>query len=113
MIARPTIEQLRQPFIGNWHIVSAENYVKANFSEYNCLVVPPDGWGELTFDAMIIGLDFNFAPQTLFFDFEGTVEMDEVTGEGSMELIGQDRVEIELEFKNGDVLALKAVRTGD
>ena len=113
MCARPTIEQLRQPFIGHWRIIGAENYVMTSISEYDCLVVPPDGWGELIFDAIVVGLDFSFAPQTLFFDFQGTMEMDEITGEGSMELIGKNKAEIELELRNGDVLTLKAVRNGN
>ena len=35
------------------------------------------------------------------------------SSEGSMELIGKDKAEIELEFKNRDVLTLRAIRAGD
>ncbi len=49
----------------------------------------------------------------LFFDFQGHDEMDEVNGEGSMELTGSDKAAIELEYHYGDVYVLQAERVGE
>lgn len=56
------------------------------------------------------GLDFSFAPGALYFDWQGSDEMDESTGQGVMELVDVQEAEIELENSIGDVTVLMAVR---
>lgn len=75
--------------------------------------MPTEGWGEMLFGALIAGLDFSFAPGTLFFDWLGSDEMDESTGQGVMELIGMGKAEIDLEYSCGDVAVSQAVRDTD
>ncbi len=111
----PRIAELRKPFIGHWRIVSADQFDREylDLCGEARLIVPPEGCGEVSFGAFLAGLEFSFGADMLFFDFQGHDEMDEVTGEGSMELTGSDKAEIELEYHYGDVYALQAERVGE
>ncbi len=112
MPQRPTITELKQPFIGRWRIVGADcfdrDYIDLCGEAY--LTVPPEGRGEISFGALVAGLDFSFAPGALFFDWHGSDEMDESTGQGVMKLVGVQEAEIELECSSGDVAVLMVVR---
>jgi len=115
MAQRPTIAELRQPFVGRWRITGADCFDRdyLDLCGAACLIVPLEGHGEMSFGALVAGLDFSFAPGTLFFDWHGSDEMDESIGHGVMELTGADKSEIELEFGSGDVVLMNAVRIAD
>ncbi len=111
----PRNADLRKPFIGHWRIASADQFDREylDLCGEARLIVPLEGCGEISFGAFLAGLEFSFAPDMLFFDFHGHDEMDEVTGEGSMELIGLGMAVIELEYHNGDVYVLQAERVDE
>jgi len=115
MSKRPSISDLRKPFVGRWRLVGADCYDSdyLDLVQEACLIVPTEGWGEMSFGALIAGLDFSFAPGTLIFDWHGSDEMDKSTGEGIMELTGKGCAEIELEYSCGDVAVLQAARITD
>jgi hypothetical protein len=106
------IAELRKPFLGHWRIVSADQFDREHLDLCGeaRLIVPREGSGEVSFGALAAGLEFSFAPGMMFFDFQGHDEMDEVTGEGRMELTGLDNAEIELEYHHGDIYVLQAER---
>lgn len=106
------ITELRKPFLGHWRIVGADQFDREHLDLCGeaRLVVPREGWGEISFGAFLAGLEFSFAPGLLFFDFRGHDEMDEVTGEGCVELSGPDKAEIELKYHYGDDYVLQAER---
>ncbi len=111
----PRNADLRKPFIGHWPIASADQFDREylDLCGEARLIVPPEGRGEISFGAFLAGLEFSFATDMLFFDFHGHDEMDEVTGEGCMELTGPfDKAEIELEYHYGDTYVLQAERLG-
>ena len=106
------IAELRKPFIGYWRIVSADQFDREHLDLCGKarLIVPSGERGEISFGAFFAGLEFSFAPAILLFDFQGHDEMDEVTGEGRIELTDTNRTEIELEYHYGDVYVLQAER---
>jgi hypothetical protein len=111
----PSIADLRKPFVGRWRIVGADCYERGylDLVREARLIVPPEGWGEMSFGAFFAGLDFSLAPGMLFFDWQGSDEMDESTGQGVMDLTGMGKAEIELEYSCGDVAVLQAARITD
>ncbi len=115
MATRPNISELRQPFLGCWRIVSADCFDRdyLDLVTEAHLIVPPAGFGDMEFGAQTLGLDISVSPGMLVFDFHGSDEGDEVWGEGFMELTGEDEAEIELDYKYGDFVVLKAARAGN
>lgn len=59
-------------------------------------------------------LDLEYGPTSIAFAWMGFDEMDEVSGEGTAELLdeGSIKIEIEFEYDNGDEPTLKATRDG-
>ncbi|MDF0599420.1 hypothetical protein P1J78_01625 [Psychromarinibacter sp. C21-152] len=112
MSKRPSIAELRAPFVGRWRIVEADCYDRdyLDLAGEACLIVPPEGRGEMSFGALIAGLDFSFAPGALFFDWHGADELDESAGEGVMELTGEGKAEIELGYSYGDAAVPQAIK---
>jgi len=112
MTPKPTIRELKQPFAGRWRIIDADcfdrDYLDLCGEAY--LTIASEGRGEISFGALVAGLNFSFAPGALFFNWHGSDEMDESTGQGVMELVGVQEAEIELEYSSGDIAVLMAVR---
>ena len=74
------------------------------------LTIRGDGTGEIAFGAVQAGLDIDYAPPLVLFTWTGFDEMDEVTGNGSAELLDDGSIEIEFAYHLGDEAVLKAVR---
>ena len=66
--------------------------------------------GEITFGALQAGLEIEYSRSSIGFTWEGFDEMDEVSGDGSAELLDDGSIEIEFAYHNGDEAVLKAKR---
>ncbi|MGB3795652.1 MAG: hypothetical protein WA957_05045 [Alteraurantiacibacter sp.] len=73
------------------------------------LIIGGDGHGEITFGALQAGLEISTGKTVAFFTWSGFDEMDEVTGDGSAELLDDGSLEIEFNRHLGDEAILKAV----
>jgi hypothetical protein len=69
-------------------------------------VMRASGRGEIAFGAL--RLDIEYSRVSSGFTWEGFDEMDEVSGDGSAELLDDGSIEIEFAFHNGDEADLKA-----
>ena len=69
-----------------------------------------DNHGEIAFGALQAGLDLSYRPSMVFFTWAGFDEMDEVTGDGSAELLDDGLIKITFAYHNGDEAILKAKR---
>src|SRR5580704_2547328 len=65
--------------------------------------------GEITFGALQAGLEIEYSRSSIGFTWEGFDEMDEVSGDGSAELLDDGSIEIEFAYHNGDEAILKAM----
>lgn len=98
--------------LGRWRIVEADLWDRA----YLDLVEPAyvhfhdDGHGEFAFGAVSGGMDLEYAHSAIFFTWDGSDEMDEVSGSGVAELQDDGILEIDLAFHHGDEALLKAER---
>ena len=106
--ARPEKSQL----ISRWSIFEADCFDR----DYLDLVAPAtmtitdQGHGDIAFGVLQAGLDLEYGQTIVFFKWRGFDEMDEVTGEGSVELIGDNLAEVTFEYDIGDIAILKATR---
>jgi hypothetical protein len=57
------------------------------------------------------GLDLSYSPSMVFFTWAGFDEMDQVSGDGSAELLDDGSIDIAFAYHNGDEAILKAKRT--
>ncbi len=69
-----------------------------------------DNNGEIVFGALQAGLDLEYSRSLVFFTWDGFDEMDEVSGDGSAELLDDGSIEIDFAYHNGDEAILKAAR---
>ncbi|AZO27854.1 MULTISPECIES: hypothetical protein [Mesorhizobium] len=75
------------------------------------ITIGPDNNGEIAFGALQAGLDPSYAPHSLaHVTWGGCDEIDEVTGDGHSELLGDDPIEITFACHDGDEAILKAIR---
>jgi hypothetical protein len=74
------------------------------------ITIADHGRGEIAFGALQAGLDLEYSRSSIGFTWEGFEEMDEVSGDGSAELLDDDTIEIEFAYRNGDEAVLKAKR---
>lgn len=101
---------MRCGLVGKWRIVEADLWDR-NFLD---LVEPAytqfddDGRGEFAFGAVTGGLDCEYAPETIFFTWIGSDEMDEASGSGEADLERDGTLTIDLRFHLGDEAQLKA-----
>ena len=108
----PSISELKRPYLERWRITGAGCFDR----EYLDLVgeahilIPPSGNGEMAFGALTASLEIWIAPGMLLFDWHGSDEGEEVFGEGSIELTGEGRAAVEIEWDSGDQTVLTAVR---
>ena len=57
---------------------------------------------------METGFEVEYARDSIGFHWAGCEEGDEVDGEGTAELLDDGALEIEFEYRNGDIAVLKA-----
>jgi hypothetical protein len=98
--------------IGRWRIVEADLWDRGylNLGEPATITIGADNNGEIAFGALQAGLDLSYSPSMVFFTWAGFDEMDEVTGDGSAELLDDGSIEITFAYHNGDEAILKAKR---
>lgn len=98
--------------VGRWRIVEADLWDRdfLDLVSPATLTIRGDGSGEMAFGAVQAGLDIDCAPSMLLFTWAGFDEMDEVTGDGSAELLEDGSLEIEFAYHRGDEAVLKAFR---
>ena len=100
----------RCQLIGRWRIVEADLWDRAylDLVAPAMIVIGADGHGEIAFGAMQASLQLGYGPAMIFFTWAGFDEMDEVTGEGSAELLDDGSIEITFAHHSGDEAILKA-----
>jgi hypothetical protein len=98
--------------IGRWRIVAADlwdrDYLDLAGAAY--LTIGDQGWAEIGFGAMQAGGQVEYAPQVVFFRWDGFDEGDEITGEAAAELQADGSLKFELSYDNGDDAILTARR---
>jgi len=96
--------------VGRWRIVEANIWGRdyLDLCGPAAIVIGADGRGEIDFGAMQATLDVEYGPTSIAFTWIGSDEMDEVSGEGSVELLDDGSIEIEFEYDSGDEAVLKA-----
>lgn len=98
--------------VGRWQIVEADIWDRdyLDLCGAATIVIGPDGRGEIAFGAMQATLDIEYGPTSVAFEWIGFDEMDEVSGEGDVELIDNGSIKIEFAYDNGDAAVLTARR---
>jgi hypothetical protein len=98
--------------VGRWRIVEADIWDRAylNLSGPATITITDDGRGEIAFGALQASLDIEYSRSSIGFTWQGFDEMDEVSGNGSAELLDDGSIEIEFAYHNGDEAILKAKR---
>ena len=98
--------------IGRWRIVEANLWDRGylNLGGPATINIGADNNGEIAIGALQAGLDLSYSPSMAFFTWAGCDEMDEVTGDGSAELLDDGSIEITFAYHNGDEAILKAKR---
>ena len=79
-----------EPLIGRWRIVSADLWDRAYLDLCGAasMTIGKSGDGEIAFGALQASLDIAYARDSVDFTWQGADEMDEVSGDGSAELLG-------------------------
>jgi hypothetical protein len=82
--------------IGRWRIVEADLWDRGylDLGGPATITIGADNNGEIAFGALQAGLDLSYSPSMVFFTWAGCDEMDEVTGDGSAELLDDGSIEI-------------------
>jgi len=98
--------------IGRWRIVEADIWDRAylNLNGPATITITDHGHGEIAFGALQAGLDIEYSRSSIGFTWEGFDEMDQVSGDGSAELLDDEAIQIKFAYHNGDEAVLKAQR---
>jgi hypothetical protein len=98
--------------IGRWRIVEADIWDRdyLDLCGPAMITITDHGHGEIAFGALQAGLDLEYSRSSIGFTWEGFDEMDEVSGDGSAELLDDGTIEIEFAYRSGDEAVLKAKR---
>ena len=98
--------------IGRWRIVEAGLWDRDHLDLRGpaTITITEHGHGEIAFGALQAGLDIEYSRSSVGFTWEGFDEMDEVSGDGSAELLDDGSIAIEFAYHNGDEAVLKAKR---
>jgi hypothetical protein len=98
--------------VGRWRIVEADIWDRdhLDLSGPATITITDHGRGEIAFGALQAGLDIEYSRSSVGFTWEGFDEMDEVSGDGSAELLDDGSIAIEFAYHNGDEAVLKAKR---
>ncbi len=98
--------------VGRWRIVEADNWDRdyLDLCGPAAIVIGADGRGEIAFGAMQATLDIEYSRTSIGFEWQGFDEGDEVSGEGTAELLDDGSLRIEFAYENGDEAVIKAKR---
>jgi hypothetical protein len=98
--------------VGRWRIVEADIWDRDHLDLCGpaTITITDHVRGEIAFGALQAGLDIEYSSSSVGFTWEGFDEMDEVSGDGSAELLDDGSIEIEFAYHNGDEAVLKAQR---
>ena len=98
--------------VGRWRIVEADIWDRDHLDLCGpaTITITAHGHGEIAFGALQAGLDIEYSRSSIGFTWQGFDEMDEVSGDGSAELLDDGSIEIEFAYHNGDEAVLKAKR---
>ena len=85
--------------VGRWRVVEADIWDRQYLDLCGpaTIVIRSNGRGEIAFGALQAGLDIEYSRASVGFTWEGFDEMDEVSGDGSAELLDDgsiDRIRI-------------------
>ena len=96
--------------VGRWRIVDADIWDRAHLDLCGpaTLMIKDDGRGEITFGALEAVLEVAYGRTSIDFTWNGCDEGDQVSGEGSAELLDDGSIEIEFAYHNGDEAVLRA-----
>jgi hypothetical protein len=106
------------PFVGTWHICSMEMWDEDYFNEETqaFIQVRPENLGSFQFGLVSGGLDGYLEGsgrnQRFVFTWEGSDEMDPVTGGGWLQLKGENELLGCIKFHMGDRSGFRARRAG-
>ncbi|MFP1646491.1 hypothetical protein [Pontitalea aquivivens] len=100
------------PLIDRWRIVEADRWDRDHLDPVDpaTITIGAENHGEIAFGALQAGLDLSYGPNMVFFTSVDFDEMDDVTGDGSAELLDDGSIEITFAYHNGDETILKAKR---
>jgi hypothetical protein len=89
--------------VGRWRIVEADLWDRdyLDLRGPAMITIPDHGRGEIALGALQTGLDIDYSRSSVGFTWEGFDEMDEVSGDGSAELLDDDSIKIEFAYYNG------------
>ena len=98
--------------VGRWRIVKADIWDRdyLDLSGPATITITDHGKGEIAFGALQASLDIEYSRSSIGFTWQGFDEMDEVSGDGSAELLDDGTIQIKFAFHNGDEAVLKAER---
>ena len=102
----------RCQIVGRWRIVAANLWDRdyLDLRGEATIAIGAKGRGEIAFGAMQATLDIEYGRSSVGFAWIGSDEGDEVSGEGTAELLDDGSIEIEFDYHNGDEAVLKAKR---
>lgn len=95
---------------GKWRIVEMPTWPADHLDLIGPAYIEFDGsgHGELAFGALTATLDCSMTPDGVDFEWHGFDEMDEVAGEGWVELQADGSLTGEFDYNNGDESTLRA-----
>ena len=98
--------------VGRWRIIEADIWDRDHLDLRGpaMMTITDHGRGEIALGALQAGLDIEYSRSSIGFTWQGFDEMDEVSGDGSAELLDDGSIEIEFAYHNGDEAVLKAKR---
>jgi hypothetical protein len=97
--------------VGRWRIVEADIWDRdyLDLVEPAMMTIGDDRHGEIAFGAFQASLDIKYGRESIGFTWEGWDEGDQVSGDGSAELLDDGSIEIEFAIHKGDEAVLKAI----
>lgn len=98
--------------VGRWRIVEADLWDRDHLDLCGpaAITIGAEGRGEIAFGAMEAALETAYGRTSIDFNWIGFDEGDDVSGEGSAELLDDGSIEIKFAYHNGDEAVLKAKR---
>jgi hypothetical protein len=86
--------------VGRWRIVKADIWDRDHLDVCGpaMITITDHRRGEITFGALQAGLEIEYSRSSIGFTGEGFDEMDEVSGDGSAELLDDGSIEIEFAY---------------
>jgi len=96
--------------VGRWRIVEADLWDRdyLDLCGPAAIVIGAEGRGEIAFGAMQATLDIEYSQLSIGFAWIGFDEGDEISGEGTAELLDDGSIKIGFNYHNGDDAVLNA-----